>query len=521
MGYASQAYQVEQNRAVDALEMISMDLARASLTVDLTEMSYGFLAARNTMQPLEQQVRPASNVQRVLADIDAAPRKRVDTEYLKGYRLFGHRVSADYSFRFFDSRSAFAVLYGPGNVPFLHYALEIDPERFTFEHDDGRTRYYTTVEVDLEVRDEQGRVVAYNLNQPLLQLSASQFEQAKAYPVAYRDSYPIVPGKYQVSVILKNLATKDYTAAEREVVVPAIEPGRPALGDLVLAYGHEGAFAGSGPHRTFETGGREVYPAMENVFAIGSTMHAMVQCFDQGSGRRVRFRISKGDSTATEETGEVVEGVAFKEIPLLGLDSGYYTLLADLVDSEGTVLASRSAPLTVSPLNAIARPAFIYRHSFNVDAPGLVEMTIGNQLMASGRMEEAEAMLEKAVAADNPALPMARWRLATLVLYSRKADRALELLLPLEKDFPNEYEVVEGIGFSYYIQSDYDRARDYFERSATIRAPDTTILNALGDCHERLGNPERAKELYQRSLELNPEQGGVRARLAGLTTGEP
>jgi tetratricopeptide (TPR) repeat protein len=260
---------------------------------------------------------------------------------------------------------------------------------------------------------------------------------------------------------------------------------------------------------------------MENVFPIGSTVHALVQAFEAGAGRRVRFRISSGDSTASEETGEVVDGVAFKEIPLLGLESGYYTLLADLVDADGTVLASRSAPLTVSPLNAIARPAFIYRHSFNADAPGFLEMTIGNQLMATGRMQEAEAVLEKAVAAENPALPMARWRLATLVLYSRKADRALELLLPLEKEFPNEYEVVEGLGFSYYIQSDYGRARDYFERSTTIRAPDTTILNALGDCHERRGNAERAKELYQRSLELNPAQGGVRARLAGLTTGEP
>jgi GWxTD domain-containing protein len=521
MGYASQSYQVEQHKAVDALEFVSMDLARASLTIDLTEMSYGFLAARNTLQPMELQVRPASNVQRVLADIDASPRKRVDTDYLKGYREFGHRVTADYSFRFFSSRSTFSVLYGPGNTPFLHYAFEIEPERFTFEHDDNRTRYYTTVEVDLEVRDEQGRVVAYNLNQPLLQLSAGQFEQAKSYPLAYRDNYPLIPGKYQVSVILKNLATKDYTAAEREIVVPEVVAGKPTLSDLVLAYGHEVSLSGSGPHRTFEVGGRELYPTMENVFAAGSTVHAMVQSFGAGAGNQVRFRVLNENSTASEETGEIVDGVAFKEVPLLGLENGFYTVLAELADSEGTVLASRSAPLTVSPLNAIARPAFIYRHSFNADAPGFLEMTIGNQLMASGKLQEAEAMLERAVAANNPGLPMARWRLATLVLYTRKADRALELLLPLEKDFPNEYEVVEGLGFSYYIQSDYSRARDYFERSTAIRAPDTTVLNALGDCHERLGNAGRAKELYQRSLELNPEQGGVRARLAGLTTGEP
>ncbi len=268
MGYASQSYQVEQHRAVDILESVSMDLARASLTIDLTEMSGSFLAARNTIQPLEQQVRPASNVQRVLADIENSPRRRIDTDYLKGYKQFGHRVTADYSFRYFSSRSFFAVLYGPGDTPFLHYAFEIDPQDFTFEHDDDRTRYYTTVEVDLEVRDEQGRVVVYSLNQPLLQLSSGQFDQAKSYPLAYRDNYPLMPGKYQVSVILKNLATKDYTAGEQEIVVAAVEPGKPALSDLVLAYGHELSLTNALSHRTFEAGGKEIYPATENVFAV-------------------------------------------------------------------------------------------------------------------------------------------------------------------------------------------------------------------------------------------------------------
>ncbi len=519
MGYASQAFQIEQHRAVDALEMVSMDLARASLTIDLTEMSSGFLAARNTIQPLEMRVRPASNVQRVLVDIENAPKRRIDTDYLKGYRQFGDRVTADYSFRFFSSRSTFAVLYGPGDTPFLHYAFEIDPSDFTFEHDDDRTRYYTTVEVDLEVRDAQGRVVAYDVNQPLLQLSGGQFEQAKRYPMAYRDNYPLLPGKYQVSVILKNLATKDYTAAEAEIDVSAVEQGKAALSDLVLAYDHEASLASGTAHRTYQAGGVEAYPAVENTFSIGSTVHAFVQTLGVDDGSQVRFRVLGGESAVSEELGQSADGVALKEISLLGFESGFYTIVAELLDTSGTVLATRSAPLTVSPLNAVARPAFVYRHSFNTDVPGLVDMTIGNQLMASGNVEAAEARIEKAVEANNPSLPMARWRLATIALYSQKADRALELLAPIEKDFPNEYEVVEGLAFSYYIKKDYARARDYFERSTTIRVPDTTLLNALGDCYERLGDAEKAKELYQRSLELNPEQGGVRARLLGLTTG--
>ena len=140
--------------------------------------------------------------------------------------------------------------------------------------------------------------------------------------------------------------------------------------------------------------------------------------------------------------------------------------------------------------------------------------------MGLGRVADAKAQYEKAVAADNPNLPMAKWRLAGIVLFDRDADRALELLTPLEESFPNEYEVIEGLAFAYYIKEDYVRAKGYLERSAAIRAPDTTALNALGDCYERLGETEKAKGRYQRSLELKPDQQGVQARLAGLTGGE-
>ena len=43
-------------------------------------------------------------------------------------------------------------------------------------------------------------------------------------------------------------------------------------------------------------------------------------------------------------------------------------------------------------------------------------MTLGNQLMASGRVDEAKASFEKAGAANDPQLPMAQWRLAKIVL---------------------------------------------------------------------------------------------------------
>ena len=54
------------------------------------------------------------------------------------------------------------------------------------------------------------------------------------------------------------------------------------------------------------------------------------------------------------------------------------------------------------------------------------------------------------------------------------------------------------------------------EHALTLRTADPSLLNALGDCHEELGDGVRARELFERSLELNPTQEGVRARLAEL-----
>ena len=45
-------------------------------------------------------------------------------------------------------------------------------------------------------------------------------------------------------------------------------------------------------------------------------------------------------------------------------------------------------------------------------------------------------------------------------------------------------------------------------------------LNIAADCHERLGNPDKAKAYFRRSLELNPNQEGVKARLAELSSNE-
>jgi Flp pilus assembly protein TadD len=122
----------------------------------------------------------------------------------------------------------------------------------------------------------------------------------------------------------------------------------------------------------------------------------------------------------------------------------------------------------------------------------------------------------KAVAAGNPDLPQAEWRLAGLYIGARRPEPALELLLPLEERFPNQYEVIAGLGFANHLKGDYASAATHLERALAIRPPNTSLLNALADCHLRLGDPQKAKPFLERSLELNPGQERVKKQLNSI-----
>ena len=399
-------------RAVAALREISPELATASLSFDTSE------------PPDLVGGRPASGTLIMMARIEDSPKRAIRTDYVDAYLKYGNRVTADYSFNFVPSRNTFSILAGKHDTPLVHYSIEIDPENFTLETDEDRLKFYTTLDITVEVRTPEGKLMMADDKEVYLELSPSQMQQIRPFPFAYQDSFPLVPGDYVVAVILRNRVIKQYTVAEAEVSIPDFSSGV-FIPDVVLAFTSQmvGGNVPEGEVRTYQVGRTRVQPAAGNLFVIGDTVYILTQAYGASPGDKVTFDLLNGEELLLSSETSVGESYTIVDyMKLDGLVGGNYELRTRVLSSTGEVTAEKRTPITISPRSTAPRPSFVYRRGFNTSSPGLLALVRGEQFWNLGRFEEARVELEKAVA-ENPQLPPARWKLANALPPGNAATR--------------------------------------------------------------------------------------------------
>ena len=138
-----------------------------------------------------------------------------------------------------------------------------------------------------------------------------------------------------------------------------------------------------------------------------------------------------------------------------------------------------------------------------------------------GRADEAETLFRRAVEADDPKAPQARWKLAAAHLRAGRVEAALALLLPLQYTHPDQYEVAVGLGLGFYLKRNYRAATGHLERAASLGPAPPGVLNALGESWAALEEPGKAVQAFRRSVEIDPEQPQIRERLRSLESGNP
>lgn len=145
----------------------------------------------------------------------------------------------------------------------------------------------------------------------------------------------------------------------------------------------------------------------------------------------------------------------------------------------------------------------------------------GAALERSGQFDAAAKAFEKSVdltPPDNPpsaASTMNYWGYMW-VEQDKHLDKAETLLRKANELRPDVPAFIDSLGWLYFRQGKYDKALTELERAEKLMEEwtpeDAEILDHIAQTHQKLGNADKAREYWQRALDLNPPQEPIRQR---------
>lgn len=507
----AQALDINDSRraAFEFLQEMSPQLAHATITMRADRGP-----ATGLMQPDQASLDAAA----LLLDIERAPHRLLDTNWVSSADAGRGLVETEYLFNFVPSAGIARVLAGPEALAvgvLVHYAIEIEPQHFTLARQEDGDDYFTRFEIQGEVTDDDGTVVYGFSATPFLRLTQSQLQEVGARPFAYRGMFPLIPGDWKFRLVLKNEVRTEYTVFEDDLQIPG--PNRPWLGRPFVLHARQPA---EGANHTWTSRGVRMTPNARAVSTVGSRLGVAVAA---SGADAIRVRVVPWEADAAGDSARAVPafdsaipveaGLAFAEIDLADWDTGRYLVLVAQGDHH------RSSVLDLSARSGVSAPWGL-TDSFDPLAPGAGAAALAEQWLRLDEFERARPLFEAALEA-NPNLVRARTVLARMALDEGRSGDAIRLLEPALAQQPANTRILRPLADAHHQANNLGRAVELWERSIQLEAPDPSLLNSLGVALVGLGENARAITYLERSLDLDDAQDQVRELIAKLRTGVP
>jgi GWxTD domain-containing protein len=489
-----------RDRAYQVLKDVSSEVAGASL-------SY---------LPGEQHLQAgAFSSTSILASVRSLPEKKYSDAYARTYLSYKDYVETEYSDSFIDN-SFTAEVFRHGGQPFIHWALE--PKKINFVDRGGR--YQASFELVLRLEDGQGNPILEKIEEIPLTVTPDQYRAHERQIFAFQDILPVIPGRFRLFGLLKNKSARDFTSFGAAIVVPEEEAGiRP--GPLVLYHSRERlGERWPGALRAFTFGGTHYLVNARNEFPPRSEMGIYLQL--SGSGEinlpeklAVRLDIRAADSEATvlsqknalsEVLTEDGEGLDTGLVSLADLKPGYYAAEISLLEESGRkIFAAKENFILLS--QAVPVLPWVYAKG-NPAFPNPQDLvTLATEYFLTRQYDKALTLAEQTLELKDE--PVARLLLAKILYALGRHQDSLAALKPLEATGVSS-EAAKVIAADYAALKDWSSALVYLEK-LLAEATELSVLNLAGECHLNLGRPGQALSLFQRSLEIDPEQPAVKA----------
>ena len=466
--------------------------------------------------------RPSMSSDLLLQRIDQAPFRGVEAQYAQKFLLYKDMIEVEYTANYLDSDSLIKVFRDPSGHYFVHYAVEL--ARLSVNQYENR--YSTTLKVNGQVKTPDGRLVHQFDKTVSMNLSEEQVNEASRAPFDFQDLFPLVGGDYSLSVLVKNEASKEFTAIERNLRIPsageAVQMTQPLLGYRAVRLEPEARRM-----KAFRVGAYQIYCQPNRTFIRQDTLAVAFQVHNlsgdiAGTGEiKIEF-LKDGQSfrTIARKPSEYADlPDVLEQVPLADFPPAHYTARVSLAKA-GVEIVSAAEEFDLSFAEALPRPWFSSRILPAAGDPVYDEIT-GSQLFHLGRLDEARGFLERALQ-RKPESEETAANLARVVLAQDNAPAAAKVLAPFVAPAKTPlYETLVLAAEASKAAKDFARSVELLDRAVARYGVNASLMNAIGEGYEGMGKTKEALAAYERSLQLSPEQPRVKQRVEELRKKAP
>jgi GWxTD domain-containing protein len=461
--------------------------------------------------------RPSLSSDLLIQQVESSPAKLVRDAYAEKLLRYKDVIDVEYSANYMDSDSLVKVLRASPGLYCVHYSIE----PATLSVNQYGSKYSTTLSLNGILKDPSGKVIHQFDKTFTLNFDEAEIERIRKQPYAVYDVFPVIPGTFELSVMLKNEVSKAFTSLERTIVVPPEGSGT-WLTPLILGYQATTAKTGDDKLRPFRLGDVDVLAQAGRVFLRSDRLVLAFQVLGLPHDRQSEAEIHYGIFRDSETVSSFVRGAAqypgfpnvVEPVALSGFPPAHYRVRV-AVRIGGREIAASEDEFDLTSQEKMPRPWIYSRFLPGLDDP-LYGFLIGNELYNTGKYAEARARLEEAFKKKPDSLDFA-FALARTDMALEDSAQAEARLLPFLNAAPPPHQEFFLLLASACSKTGHsEKAVKVLEQGISLHGVSTGFLNLLGECHLRLRNREEARKAWAKSLELNPDQPDVRRALAGL-----
>ncbi len=465
---------------------------------------------------------PSPQCSIILSDIMNSPKKDINPSYASHFLDYKTLVSTEYLTNFVESSACTALVEDPAlGIRFLHFS--ISPKKMSIDYFQPKDQYYCDYKLNVSLRSGEKIIYQYSKDFPFY-FPQESVGNIQGNGVAVQDSFPVIEGRYGLTILLQNSVGKEFSIFEREVIVPEATTSPKIIGPLL---GYKFQDERAAVHAPFKVLDKKILVDPTNTIAGGddlsiffniSNMQEDVWKLGQVGvrikGSREKDPVQKTFSLKLSDYPYArVMGIT-STIPAREFSPDYYELTLTLNDGNGQVIDEASSPFIVSPSQTIPHPVTLAK-SFPLSNNFLYYYSLAYEYDKMDLPGKAEANFSKALELQ-PDYAEGIVEYANFLLRGKKYQQSLDLIERVGRN--------EKLHFDYFLvkgqaeagMGQFAAAIVNLQEGNKIYNSDTRLLNSLGFCYSKTGQKKEALEVLNASLRLNPDQPDIKGLIAEI-----